>query len=208
MSLGCGREHVMDAISNCEQYAKEQGGNDRNAPWKLFFRKEMFAPWYNPSGDPVATDLIYRQVVRGINFGEYQCKSDKDIAILSALQYYAEHGSDIDEGQVRQTLGDYLSKDVLGQGAGAEDKWTKLIMEALHRCSYVKDRADPLLAKEDIVVFAQLNWPMMFSRFFETVRTGGPEFSTNNIILAINWTGIFFISEQEQVLVSSVGDIN
>lgn len=87
----------MDAISNCEQYAKEQGGNERNAPWKLFLRKEMFAPWYNPAGDIVATDLIYRQVVQGINFGEYRCKSDKDIAVLGALRYYAEYGAEMND---------------------------------------------------------------------------------------------------------------
>lgn len=91
----------MDAISNCEQYAKEKGGNERNAPWKLFFRKEMFAPWYNPAGDIVATELIYRQVVQGINYGEYRCKSDKDIAVLGALRYYAEYGADMND-EVRE----------------------------------------------------------------------------------------------------------
>lgn len=62
MSLGNGQEHIMDAISNCEQYAKEQGMNDRKAPWKLFLRKEVFAPWYNPAEDELATNLIYKQV--------------------------------------------------------------------------------------------------------------------------------------------------
>ena len=71
-SLGSGLDHVMDAITECEQLVRSQGRPDSTASWRLFYRKELFTPWYSPSLDQVATDLIYRQIIDNVHSGDYQ----------------------------------------------------------------------------------------------------------------------------------------
>ncbi|MEQ2283274.1 hypothetical protein AMECASPLE_009487, partial [Ameca splendens] len=71
-ALGSGREHVMDAISQCEQEVKRRGGQEQHAPWRLIFRKEIFTPWHDCREDKISTDLIYKQIIHGLKYGEYQ----------------------------------------------------------------------------------------------------------------------------------------
>ena len=130
-SLGSGGDHVMDAISQCEQYAKEQGAQERNAPWRLFFRKEIFAPWHDPTEDPVATNLIYQQNVRGVKFGEYRCEKEEDLAMIAAQQYYIEFGSSLDPERLYSLLTNYIPDYCLqNRGDDALGQWHQLITQA------------------------------------------------------------------------------
>ncbi|XP_052868505.1 myosin-VIIa-like [Anopheles cruzii] len=199
LSLQSGGEFLMDAISNCEQYAKEQGSSERTAGWKIFFRKELFAPWHDPAADAVATELIYAQITRGLNLGELVSNSDKDLAMLAALQYYAEYGEDLKGNTLQERLKDFLPKSVLRPETAP--RWAQLVETAFKRSRCVKEHLQRIVAKEDIVLFAKITWGMMFSRFFEAVQSGGPTLSAANVIVAVNWAGVFFVDEQEQVLV-------
>ena len=55
--------------------------------------------------------------------------------------------------------------------------------------------------KEDLVTFAQYKWPLLFSRFYEAYKFAGPPLPKNEVIVAVNFTGIYVVDDQEQVLV-------
>jgi len=197
-SLGSGGDHVMDAISQCEQYAKEQGAQERNAPWRLFFRKEIFAPWHDPAEDPVGTNLIYQQVVRGIKFGEYRCEREDDYAEIAAKEYYVEYGTDMESERLNRLVPSYIPDAAL-QGKAVE-KWGSRIEKVFNKSEYVKTAASSQKVKEEVVLFAKTEWPLLFSRFYEAYKFSGPSLPKNDVIIAVNWTGVYIVDDQEHVL--------
>ncbi|KAK2172331.1 hypothetical protein NP493_972g00051 [Ridgeia piscesae] len=198
-SLGSGSDHVMDAISQCEQYAKEQGAQERNAPWRLFFRKEIFAPWHDPAEDHVATNLIYQQVVRGIKFGEYRCDKDDDLAMIAAQQYYIDYGSDMMLERMQSLLPSYIPDSSL-HGTKSLNYWIQGVSNCFRKSYFVRERIAPLHVKEDIVNYAKYKWPLLYSRFYEAYKFAGPSLPKNDVIIAVNWTGVYVVDDQEQVL--------
>ncbi|XP_016305577.1 unconventional myosin-VIIa-like [Sinocyclocheilus anshuiensis] len=198
-SLGSGNDHVMDAVSQCEQYAKEQGAQERNAPWRLFFRKEIFTPWHDPTEDSVATNLIYQQIVRGVKFGEYRCDREEDLAELASQQYYVDYGSEILVERLLSLIPSYIPDREISSAKTVE-RWAQFIMAAHKKGIYTQKRVDPQKVKEEVVDFARYKWPLLFSRFYEAFKCSGPSLPKNDVIVAVNWTGVYFVDEQEQVL--------
>ena len=81
----------------------------------------------------------------------------------------------------------------------------------------MKERVPDLKAKEDVVSYAKYKWPLLFSRFYEAFRYSGeliwlivasywqmqligPNLPKNDVIIAVNWTGVYVVDDQEQVL--------
>ncbi|XP_018330659.1 myosin-VIIa-like [Agrilus planipennis] len=199
MSLGSEHDHIMDAISQCEQYAKEQGKSERSASWRLFFRKEIFTPWHDPSKDTVSTNLIYHQIIRGLRYGEYRCNTENDVTKILAQQYYIDNGPNMDVQVLESRISEYIPSYLIKPGESLEI-WVKKLQEAFSKNAFVKKRTPIIKVKEDIVNYSKVTWPILFSKFYEAIQKSGPELPKKNMIIAVNWTGIYMIDDQEQIL--------
>ncbi|XP_048520826.1 myosin-VIIa isoform X2 [Dendroctonus ponderosae] len=200
MSLGSESDHVLDAISQCEQYSKELGHDEKNSPWRMFLRKEMFAPWHDPAEDPVATDLIYQQIFKGLKTGEYRSPHDGDVATLIATRFYIEEGAPLNPKVLQSRIGEFLPLAIVKHAHGNLDDWLSKITDAFQMLLCVKKKMLPAKAKEFIVIYGKSTWPILFSKFYEALQISGPELPKKNVIIAINWTGIYMIDDQEQIL--------
>ncbi|XP_059197185.1 unconventional myosin-VIIb [Centropristis striata] len=197
-ALGSGREHVMDAISQCEQEVKKRGGQEQHAPWRLFLRKEVFTPWHDCREDKISTDLIYRQTIHGLKFGEYQCEKEDDLVQLAAKHLYIQHGSDSSPEHVKEAVQDCIKNSLLE--AKSEAKWVQMVSTAHTQGLYLSSKQKADSVKAEMVDYARENWPMFFSRFFEVVKLSGPALPKSKFIVAVNWTGITFLDEREKRL--------
>ncbi|XP_071373725.1 unconventional myosin-VIIb [Centroberyx affinis] len=197
-ALGSGREHVMDAISQCEQEVKRKGGQEQHAPWRLCFRKEIFSPWHDSKEDSISTDLIYKQIVHGLKFGEYQSQKEDDFVQLAAKHLYIQHGSDSSPENVKDAVQDCINSSLLE--AKSEAKWLQMVDTAHAQGPYISSRQKAGDVKAEVVDYARQKWPMFFSRFFEVVKLSGPPLPKSKFIVAINWTGIAFLDEKERRL--------
>ncbi|XP_061431484.1 LOW QUALITY PROTEIN: unconventional myosin-VIIa-like [Lethenteron reissneri] len=199
-SLGGGREHVLDAVSQCEQLSREQaGGTEQAAPWRLIFRKELFAPWHDAGADAVATELIYRQVVRGLRFGEYRADTDSELVQLVAWRCFVQHGASPSAADVAQAVAETVPERAL-TAAKHRSVWAGEVEEALRQSDYAKQGLSALAVQEKMVDFARVKWPVLFSRFFEAYKVSGPSVLKSELIAAVSSVGLHLLDGDEHVL--------
>ncbi|XP_030071671.1 unconventional myosin-VIIb isoform X2 [Microcaecilia unicolor] len=195
-SLGNGRKHLMDAISQCEQQAKERGDQERYASWRLYLRKEIFTPWHNSQEDPVSTDLIYHQIIRGIHFGEYFFDKEEDFMEIVAKHMYIKFGRFLKPELIQSALQECIPVKLLA--SKPKELWINLVTSAYAKAPYVEQKLLPSNVMEQVVDYAQFKWPVLFSRYFEVSKFSGPTLPKNQFIMAINSKGISFLDKAEK----------
>uniref|UniRef100_A0A8C3X1R9 Unconventional myosin-VIIb n=1 Tax=Catagonus wagneri TaxID=51154 RepID=A0A8C3X1R9_9CETA len=197
-SLGSGRDHVMDAVAQCEQLARERGETERQSPWRLYFRKEFFTPWHDSREDPVSTQLIYRQILHGVWSGEYSFEKEEELLVLLAQHCYVHLGASARSEAIQELLPSCIPSKL--HRTKAPEKWASLVAAVHAKAPYTQKRATPLAVQEQVVDTARLQWPLLFSRLFEVTTLSGPRLPKTQLILAVNWKGMYFLDQKEKML--------
>uniref|UniRef100_A0A8C1FWG9 Myosin VIIBb n=1 Tax=Cyprinus carpio carpio TaxID=630221 RepID=A0A8C1FWG9_CYPCA len=189
-SLGSGGQHVLDTVSICEQDEKRQGREEQHAPWRLYFRKEIFTPWHDCSSDQVSTELIYRQIIHGLKSGDYQSDKEDDYVQLAAKHYYVQHGSESSMETTEKIVRECVSMTLI------ENKSMVKLMQMIHSAHtqgpYINSSKPAYEVKAETVEYAREKWPIYFSKFYEAQIVSGPSVPQDQFVVVVNWKGVFF----------------
>ncbi|XP_068459277.1 unconventional myosin-VIIb-like [Clinocottus analis] len=201
-SLGSCGKHVLDAVSQCEQEMRRQGKQEKDTPWTLSIRKELFTPWHDCSVDPISTDLIYRQVIKGIKIGEYTSEKEDEYVQLAAQHYYIKFGSAYNKDNVQRVVEECIATTLIE--SKSMTKWIQLISAAHLTGPYVNEKPKTDSVKGELVNNAQHAWPLHFSKLYEATLTSdlstGPPLPKSRFVVALNGTGIFFMDGRDKSL--------
>uniref|UniRef100_A0A672ZFW3 Myosin VIIBb n=1 Tax=Sphaeramia orbicularis TaxID=375764 RepID=A0A672ZFW3_9TELE len=198
-SLGSCGKHVLDAVSQCEQEVRRQGKDEKQTPWKLFIRKELFTPWHDSTLDPISTDLIYRQVIKGIKSGEYTSEKEDEYVEMAAKHYYIQYGSGASTDNVQKVVEECITTTLIENKSKA--RWVQLISAELTQGPYTSGKQKTETVKGELVEIARQKWPLHFSKFYEVTMTSGPPLNKSKFVVAVNWSGIFFTDERDRRLI-------
>ncbi|XP_062055076.1 unconventional myosin-VIIb [Lepus europaeus] len=200
-SLGSGRDHVMDAVAQCEQLARERGESQRQSPWRIYFRKEFFTPWHDSKEDPVSTKLIYRQILHGVWSGEYSFEKEEELVELLARHCYVQLGASAGSKAIQELLPSCVPPRLYR--SKPPERWASLVTAAQAKGpphTQQVQATTPQDVREQVVDGARLRWPLLFSRLFEVSTLSGPRLPKTQLILAINWQGLYFLDQREKTL--------
>ncbi|KAM3603846.1 uncharacterized protein V6R79_002916 [Siganus canaliculatus] len=197
-SLGSCGKHVFDAVSQCEQEMRRQGMKEKDAPWRLSFRKELFTPWHDCSADPISTDLIYQQVIKGVKAGEYTCDKEDEYVLLAVQHYYIQFGSAYSRENVKKVVEECITTRLIE--SKSMTKWIDLITTVLMQVPFVSGVLKTENVKKELVDGAREKWPLYFSKFYEVIMMSGPALPVSRFVVAVNWSGVLFMDGRDKKL--------
>ncbi|XP_038575317.1 unconventional myosin-VIIa-like [Micropterus salmoides] len=197
-SLGSCGKHVLDAVSQCEQEMRRQGKQEKDAPWRLSIRKELFTPWHDCTLDPISTDLIYRQVIKEVKSGEYTSEKEDEYVQLAAKHYYIEFGTVYNKDNVQKVVEDCIATPLIENKSMT--KWIQLISAAHLQGPYVNGKQGTESVKGELVDGAREKWPLYFSKFYEVTMLSGPPLPKSRFVVAVNWNSILFVDGRDKKL--------
>ncbi|KAL5112725.1 hypothetical protein TcWFU_008437 [Taenia crassiceps] len=197
-ALSMGRRHFFDNISLCEEHTRLKGLSEFDMPWSFFIRKTIFAPWHDVTFDNIATSLICFQVIQQCFKESHDALEEHELAYLLANIYRLlvadSNDSEIsDKCDLQSWLDQILSPDC------DTSFWLKVTSTALCELNARSPEASTTAMCENIVTFAKLQWPSVFTREFTVTFLQGRS-CTQQVLLCIDCNGVQLFSEKRNLI--------
>ncbi|KAH9285959.1 Myosin-VIIa [Echinococcus granulosus] len=197
-ALSMGPRHFFDNISLCEKYTRRRGLNEFDMPWSFVIRKTIFAPWHDVTFDSVATSLICFQVIQQCFKESHDSLEEHELAYLLANIYrlLATDSNDprtSDKCGLQSWLNQILSPDC------DISFWQKVTSTALCELNERSPEASATATCENIVTFAKLQWPSIFTREFGVIFLQGRS-RVQRVLLCIDCNGVQLLGEKRNLI--------
>ncbi|ESN91554.1 hypothetical protein HELRODRAFT_189721 [Helobdella robusta] len=188
-SLGCGSDHIMDALTECEHMARDRGIVDESeAPWMLFFRKELFTPWFDPKLDLVSSKLIYKQIHDGFLNGEYNVPHGILETFIAQI-LFVEYGR-LRVELIRQNIPNHVPTVMVSDSKSLQSM-VEAVYKVTRRLALDTDDNEKNEVMNSIITSASQFLSMNFSALFEAVNYGGfPQLQPQEVVIALNGCGV------------------
>ncbi|KAL5971614.1 Myosin-VIIa [Taenia solium] len=197
-ALSLGPRHFFDNISLCEEYTRRKGLSEFDMPWSFFIRKTIFAPWHDVTFDAVATSLICFQVIQQCFKESHDSLEEHELAYLLANIYrlLAADSNGLgtsDKCDLQSWLNQILSPDC------DTSFWRKVTSTALCELNERSPEASTTAMCENIVTFAKLQWPSVFTRKFSAIFLQSRS-RMQQVLLCIDCNGVQLFSEKHNLI--------
>eukprot|EP00730_Choanoeca_flexa_P017252 TRINITY_DN8284_c0_g1_i2.p1 TRINITY_DN8284_c0_g1~~TRINITY_DN8284_c0_g1_i2.p1 ORF type:complete len:618 (+),score=185.52 TRINITY_DN8284_c0_g1_i2:235-2088(+) len=188
-SVGAGSNYLMDAIFEYEVLASSAYNGDwqrlaQIRPWRLAIRKEVFAPWFEGVSN---MEILWDQIMDGMERGFYICSSDTDMARLLAQLYYIDVGYRLDENRLKRMI---RQRDLAGTERLSIDAWVPLVTVEFDRMALYSKPFSADDVKVDMVKFAREHWTSEFSRQFLNCDVETQDRNGTNVTVCVSCKGI------------------
>lgn len=165
---------------------KEWTDLHQERPWTLMYRKETFMPWLEVSDN---IDMIYRQIIDGMERGIYICSNVEAMCTILAIRYYIDtQSTTLDSAALEEQLRFY---PLAGMEIREHKFWSTEVSLAFSNHDFGGDPATFQQAKSEVLDIARNIFTLEFAEEFNSCSVEVADRTLSGVVILLNSYGLY-----------------